>query len=312
MYRRNPPKPPAKPADDVLAHNGITPYLRQFLEWSASMNYSPRTIEHRDYSTRRFIAWCDQRGLTRPHDITRPILERYRQHLYHYRKEEKLIVSEYMPRGKAKEKFAEAGLLSEIETGPFGKPEEAAKVYYDLRDRLEEEARMMETVYAQQARGATTQFEKELTNIVEDWRRDFKTKFQQDDYEIHFQLGVAFMEQGLYNEAIEELTIAAKDEARTLECYCIISYCHRQRKSYVDAVKWLKRALLLAPSGSDSYYALEYELGLLYEELRTGERAPAFPRCPEMERRLPRRGAADRGPGNPARVVRLISGSAGP
>lgn len=88
MYRRNPPKPPAKPADDVLAHNGITPYLRQFLEWSASMNYSARTIEHRDYSTRRFIAWCDQRGLTRPHDITRPILERYRQHLYHYRKED--------------------------------------------------------------------------------------------------------------------------------------------------------------------------------------------------------------------------------
>ena len=186
-------------------------------------------------------------------------------------------IPEYMPRGKAKEKFAEAGLLSEIETGPFGKPEEAAKAYYDLRDRLEEEARMMETVYAQQARGATTQFEKELTNIVEDWRRDFKTKFQQDDYEIHFQLGVAFMEQGLYNEAIEELTIAAKDEARTLECYCIISYCHRQRKSYVDAVKWLKRALLLAPSGSDSYYALEYELGLLYEELRDRENAlPLF------------------------------------
>ncbi|MDH4271041.1 MAG: hypothetical protein OEW18_03590, partial [Candidatus Aminicenantes bacterium] len=186
-------------------------------------------------------------------------------------------IPEFMPRGKAKEKFAAAGLLSEIETGPFSKPDEGAKVYYDLRDRLEEEARKMETVYAQQARGATTQFEKELTNIVEDWRRDFKTKFQQDDYEIHFQLGIAFMEQGLFNEAIEELTIAAKDDARTLECYCIISYCHRQRKSYVDAVKWLKRALLLAPSGSDSYYALEYELGLLYEELRDRENAlPLF------------------------------------
>jgi integrase/recombinase XerD len=88
MYRRNPPKPPVKPVDDVLAHNGITPYLRQFLEWSASMNYSARTNEHRDYSVRRFIAWCDQRGLTRPHDITRPILERFRQHLFHYRKKD--------------------------------------------------------------------------------------------------------------------------------------------------------------------------------------------------------------------------------
>ncbi len=184
---------------------------------------------------------------------------------------------EFMPRGKAKEKFAAAGLLSEIEATPFDKMEESPKVYYDLRDRLEEEARMMETVYAQQVKGATTQFEKELTNIVEDWRRDFKMKFRQDDYEIHFQLGIAFMEQGLYNEAIEELTVAAKDDARTLECYCIISYCHRQRKSYVDAVKWLKRALLLAPAGSDSFYALEFELGILYEELRDRENAlPLF------------------------------------
>lgn len=87
MYRRTPPKPSTPPTDDSLGHNGITPYLRQFLEWSGSMNYSKRTIEHRAYSGRRFIAWCDQRGLTRPHDITRPILERYRQHLYHYRKD---------------------------------------------------------------------------------------------------------------------------------------------------------------------------------------------------------------------------------
>lgn len=88
VYRRTPPTPPTKPVDDALAHNGITPYLRQFLEWSAAMNYSRRTIEHRDYSARRFIAWCDQRGLTRPHDITRQILERYRQHLHHYRKKD--------------------------------------------------------------------------------------------------------------------------------------------------------------------------------------------------------------------------------
>ena len=34
----------------------------------------------------RFILWCDERDLDRPQDITRPILERYRRYLYHYRK----------------------------------------------------------------------------------------------------------------------------------------------------------------------------------------------------------------------------------
>jgi len=87
MYRRTAPKPRERPAVDPLGHNGITAYLRRFLDWSASMNYSPRTVEIRDYACRRFIAWCDERGLTKPQDITRPILERYRRFLYHYRKE---------------------------------------------------------------------------------------------------------------------------------------------------------------------------------------------------------------------------------
>jgi len=87
MYRRTAPKPRARPALDPLGHNGITAYLRQFLDWSASMNYSPRTVEIRDYACRRFIGWCDERSLTKPQDITRPILERYRRFLYHYRKE---------------------------------------------------------------------------------------------------------------------------------------------------------------------------------------------------------------------------------
>lgn len=87
MYRRTPPKPRPKPAVDPLDHNGITVYLKQFLDWSASMAYSPRTVEIRDYTIRRFIAWCEERGLTKPQDITRPILERYRRHLYHYRKD---------------------------------------------------------------------------------------------------------------------------------------------------------------------------------------------------------------------------------
>lgn len=86
MYRKQPPRQTLPPKDDVLAGNGITPYLRLFLEWSAGMNYSKRTIEHRDYSVRRFTAWCDQRSLIRPHDITRQILDRYREYLHHYRK----------------------------------------------------------------------------------------------------------------------------------------------------------------------------------------------------------------------------------
>lgn len=71
-----------------IADNGIYRYLDRFLEWSVALNYSQDTIRSRKAGIRRFIGWCEPRGLDRPQDITKPILERYRIHLTHYRKED--------------------------------------------------------------------------------------------------------------------------------------------------------------------------------------------------------------------------------
>ena len=67
--------------------SGLYPYLVRFLEWFASRGYSPSTTSLRSDALRRFIRWADERGIPKPQDVTRPILERYRRHLYHYRKE---------------------------------------------------------------------------------------------------------------------------------------------------------------------------------------------------------------------------------
>lgn len=62
--------------------------LREFLSWSETTGISPFTIRQRQRAVRRFILWAQERGLTRPQDITLPILERYQRHLYHYRKKD--------------------------------------------------------------------------------------------------------------------------------------------------------------------------------------------------------------------------------
>jgi integrase/recombinase XerD len=71
---------------EALAHNGLTRYAAAFHEWEAVAGYSPRTVAAQKHAIARFIHWCDERGLSRPQDITRPILERYQRHVYHYRK----------------------------------------------------------------------------------------------------------------------------------------------------------------------------------------------------------------------------------
>ncbi len=80
---RNGPRPP-----DPAEGSGIHPYRVQFLEDSAARGLSPRTVEIRDKALRHFLLWCLERDLDRPQEITRPILERYRRYLYHYRKKD--------------------------------------------------------------------------------------------------------------------------------------------------------------------------------------------------------------------------------
>lgn len=74
------------PAGDVPHPQGMEVLLAKFLEWMALKNYSPRTIANRRIFLGVFIGWAEERGLMRPGDITKPILESYQRHLYYRRK----------------------------------------------------------------------------------------------------------------------------------------------------------------------------------------------------------------------------------
>ena len=83
-------KKPRKPAPDgrldPAAGNPLHSYRRAFHEWAAACGYSAVTVQTRDRSIARFIVWCDERGIDRPADISRAVLERYQRHLFLSRK----------------------------------------------------------------------------------------------------------------------------------------------------------------------------------------------------------------------------------
>ena len=85
MPRRGERKPRATPegADDP---HGLHAWMQRYLEWLRVQNYSERTVENRELYLGYFLAWCAERGIARPVEVTRPILERYQRMLFHYRK----------------------------------------------------------------------------------------------------------------------------------------------------------------------------------------------------------------------------------
>lgn len=77
------PTPQEQPS---IAHNGLTPFLQRFLEWGAVHGLREQTTVTREQGLKRFIRWCDERGVGDPRAVTKPMLERYQKHLYYYRK----------------------------------------------------------------------------------------------------------------------------------------------------------------------------------------------------------------------------------
>src|SRR5262245_4201523 len=71
---------------DATDPQGMTALARTYLEWGRVHNYSELTIDHQLRYLNAFIKWSADRGIARPSDVTKPILERYQRWLFQYRK----------------------------------------------------------------------------------------------------------------------------------------------------------------------------------------------------------------------------------
>lgn len=86
--KRNAIKPPgrANKERDPLAAHPMLPYMNAHLEWAGVKGFTPETVGSRRLAIRRFITWCDERGLKQPTDVSKQVVERYQRHLFYYRK----------------------------------------------------------------------------------------------------------------------------------------------------------------------------------------------------------------------------------
>ena len=162
-----------------------------------------------------------------------------------------------------------------------------AREYQDLSDKIREEREAMERAVGGQLKARTGPLEKGLSEIVSEFRKRVEQKIAYESRDVRYNLGLAFMEQGLLDEAIEEFKLAAQDGALALDSSSLLSQCFRRKKSYAEALLWVEKAMGLAPEGSLSQLALIYDLAALREELnqnaaalelyrKVRERAPRF------------------------------------
>ena len=80
------PRQPLPDLPDRDDPEGFAAHLARFLEALAIRGYSPYMLRDRTHAIQRFALWAVERGVSRPKDVTRPIVERYQRHLFYHRK----------------------------------------------------------------------------------------------------------------------------------------------------------------------------------------------------------------------------------
>jgi integrase/recombinase XerD len=65
---------------------GMEKMAAKYLEWLEARNYSGDTVKTRSVELAAFGAWCLERSIDDPREVTRPVLERYQSWMFHYRK----------------------------------------------------------------------------------------------------------------------------------------------------------------------------------------------------------------------------------
>ena len=92
----------------------------------------------------------------------------------------------------------------------------------------------------------------------------FASTLDGDDAQSHYDLGMAFMEMGLFDESFKEFRQATADPRRRFECFVFQSVCLRGKGDLVNAEKVL-RSLLKPGNSLEESCSAKYELALTCE-----------------------------------------------
>lgn len=121
-----------------------------------------------------------------------------------------------------------------------------------------------------------------LAELFEEFRAAEEGDTVTEDFETHYNMGTAYKEMDLIDEAIQEFQTAANlvksgdGTSRFLQCCNMLGHCFMQKGMPEAAVIWFKKGLSAPGHSEDEYQALRYELGTAYEQLGDFKQAREF------------------------------------
>ena len=115
----------------------------------------------------------------------------------------------------------------------------------------------------------------DFQEMLRRFKRGVAENVEEEDYEAHYDLGVAYKEMGLIDEAIAQFQKALRDPGQRVRSYEALGQCFVEKKQYPIAAALLQRATEVPGSDDQQLVGVLYLLGFATEHL--GRPADALP-----------------------------------
>jgi tetratricopeptide (TPR) repeat protein len=140
--------------------------------------------------------------------------------------------------------------------------------FFDLAAELESE--LVEEAGEQVS---LSEEEQSLEEIFKEFKKGVEQQLDSEDYDTHYNLGIAYKEMGLIDEAIGEFQLASKDPKRAVECASMLGLCFLEKGMPQLAIKWYRKGLEMPSIKEEEHLGLLYDLGSAYVEVGDTENA---------------------------------------
>ncbi|MCX7770692.1 MAG: tetratricopeptide repeat protein [Proteobacteria bacterium] len=103
----------------------------------------------------------------------------------------------------------------------------------------------------------------------EELLKEFKSKISQEieegDVETHYNLGIAYKEMGLLDEAVQEFILTSRFLNKAYDSYTMIASCLTEKREWEKALEFYKRALHMPDIPKEKMAGTYLEMGYIYE-----------------------------------------------
>ncbi|MCK4665191.1 hypothetical protein KAU33_00480, partial [Candidatus Dependentiae bacterium] len=104
-------------------------------------------------------------------------------------------------------------------------------------------------------------------NLIETFEKRALEVIEEGDYYSNFNLGIAFKEMGLYDQAIEQLKLSLVDKQYALPSFELIAQTYEDQNLFDQSIEWLLEGLKRPGYSSKDFLPLKYELAKIYERI---------------------------------------------